>query len=144
MVQLTCIFFHMNTGNTNAFFCTVKIYIDITMLANRFIELGDLIVFRKVRVKIVFTVKFIIRFYFAVKCQACTNGKFYNLFIQNRQCTGHTQAHRANVGIRLTAKLRGAGAKSFRFSFQFCVNFKTNNSNVFSHHALPPSGANTL
>ena len=144
MIQLASIFFHMDTSNTNAFFYTIKVNVDMTVFANRFIKLGDLIVFRKVRIKIVFTVKFIIRFNFTVQSQTSTNCKFHHLFIQNRQCTGHTQAHRTYVGVRFTTKLSRAGAKSLRFSFQFCVNFKTNNSNIFSHYALPPNGANTL
>ncbi|MPM72701.1 hypothetical protein SDC9_119677 [bioreactor metagenome] len=113
MYQFTSILFHMNTRNADSLGLTVNFNVDMTAFADRFIELRDLIVFGQVRVKIIFTVKFIKLFNFAVNSKSCANSKLNNLFVQHRQSTRHTQTDRADMSIRLAAEFRGAAAESF-------------------------------
>ena len=58
MDQLSGIFLHVNFMNTNFLFTGRRIDRDITVMADREIQLGNLVVLRVVRVKIVFPVKF--------------------------------------------------------------------------------------
>mgnify|MGYP007015029526 CR=1 FL=1 len=55
--QLSGIFLHMNFMNTNFLFTGMRVDRDIAVVADREIQLGNLVVLRVVRVKIVFPVK---------------------------------------------------------------------------------------
>ena len=142
--QFTSVLFHMDTGNANAFFFAIYVDVDVTIQADRFIQLGDLVVGAKVRIEIAFAVEFVVFLDFAVYCQTSTNCKFYNLFVQNRESTGQAQAAGANMGVRYVGEFCGAGAECFRFSFQLSMNFQADNGSIFSHYLLPPNGAITL
>ena len=117
VVQLACVFFHVDAGNAKAFGHTVNFNVNMAAEANRLVKLRNLVVFGKVGVKVVFTVKFIEFLNFAAQCKARTDGKFNNLFVQHRQCARHAEAHGANMGVRRAAELSGAGAEGFGFGF---------------------------
>ena len=85
--------------------------------ANRLVKLGNLVVFGKVGVKIVFTVELVEFLDIAPQCKAGTDSELNNLFVQHRQCARHTEAHGADVGVGQAAELRGAGAECFGFGF---------------------------
>ena len=57
--QLAGIFFHMDTGNTDAFFLTVHPDVDMSSQTDRLIPLGDLVVLCQIRVEIILAVHFI-------------------------------------------------------------------------------------
>ena len=71
----------------------------MTAKADRFIKLGNLIVLGQVRIEVVFTVEFVIFLNIAVQRQTCFDSEINNLLVQHRQCTGHTQANRAYMGV---------------------------------------------
>ena len=144
MVQLACILFHVDTGNADAFMLAVNNDVDMTAQADRFIKLGNLIVLGQVRIEVVFTVEFVVFLDIAVQRQASLDSEINNLLVQHRQCTGHTQANRAYMGVGQAAEGSGAAAECFSFGFQLGMNFQADNGNIFSHYLLPPSGANTL
>ena len=144
VVQLACILFHVDTGNADAFMLAVNNNVDMTAKADRFIKLGNLIVLGQVRIEVVFTVEFVVFLDIAVQRQACFDSEINNLLVQHRQCTGHTQANRAYMGVGQAAESSGAAAECFSFGFQLGMNFQADNGNIFSHYLLPPSGANTL
>ena len=57
MHQFSSILFHMNLVDSNGFFSCRGLYIHMTVPADRQIKLGDLIVLRVIRIKIIFSVK---------------------------------------------------------------------------------------
>ena len=117
-----CAVFSFIAGRNTALRRILNVLIYPAVVADWKIELGNLVVLRVIRIEIVLPVKF------AVLVDAAVGGKthgqciFHNLLIQNRKRTRHTGADRAGVGIRRSAKLRGAAAENFGFGGQFYVN----------------------
>ena len=117
MYQLAGVFFHMDTGNADAFFLAVHPDIDVTAQADGFIPLGDLVILGQVGIEIIFTVKFIEFLNVAVQSQTGADRKFNYPLVQHRQRARHAQADRAHMGIGFCAEFRGAGAECFGFCF---------------------------
>ena len=85
MTQFAGIFFHMDSGNTDALFFSVDFNVDISILGNRLLVLGDLVAFGKIRIKIIFAGKPAVGANVAVGCQSRAQGVFNHLFVKNRQ-----------------------------------------------------------
>ena len=81
MNQLSGIFLHMNFMNTNFLFTGRRVDRDIAVVADREIQLGNLVVLRVIRVKIVFPVKFTELVDTAVCRQTDRHRVFNNLLI---------------------------------------------------------------
>ena len=144
MVQLACVFFHVDAGDADAFFLAFHFDVDMAAEADRFIELRDLVVFGQIGVKIVFTVEFVEFLDLAAQRQAGADSELDHLFVEHGQCAGHTQADRANMGVRLAAEFGRAGAERFRVSFKLGMDLQADNCSIFFHYLLPPNVANTL
>ena len=134
----------MDTGHADTLFPAFHFNVDMAAQANRLIELRDLIVFRQIGIKIVFTVEFIEFLDIAVQSKSRTDRKFHHLFVEHGQSAGHTQADRADMGVGFAAELSRAGAERFRICFKLSMDFQADNSSIFFHYLLPPNGASTL
>ena len=81
MHQFSGIFLHMNFMNTNGFLTRCSFDLHPAVPADWQIQLGNLVILRIIRIKIVFTVKL------AILCNAAVSGKtncnriLYHLFI---------------------------------------------------------------
>ena len=117
MYQLAGIFFHMDTGNADAFFLTVDTNINMPAQTYRLIPLGNLVILRQIGIEVILAVHLIEFLNVAVQRQTGTDCKFNDPFVQYRQGAGHAQADRAYMGIGFRAEFRGAGAERFGFCF---------------------------
>ena len=97
------------------------------------IVLADLVVLRHVGVEIVFAVELADRSDLAAQHEACERGELESLFVHDRQGTGHAEADRADIGIRLGAVFDRAGAKHLAAGFELNVNFEADGGDVICH-----------
>ena len=81
MDQLTCVLLHMHLMDPHLFLSCFCLNFYKAIMADWKIQLGNLIVLRVVRVKIVLTVKFAVLIDAAVGGKSCTKGKLYYFFI---------------------------------------------------------------
>ena len=81
MNQLTCVLLHMHLMDPHLFLSCFCLNFYKAIMADWQIQLGNLIVLRVVRVKIVFTIKLAVLVDAAVCGKSCAKGKLYHLFI---------------------------------------------------------------
>ena len=81
MDQLTCVLLHMHLMDPDFFLTSFCLDLHKSIMADWQIQLGNLVVLRIIRIKIVLTVKFAILIDAAVCGKSCAQGKFYHLFV---------------------------------------------------------------
>ena len=89
MKTLTGIFFKMNTFNSysshlRCFIWSRHVNFNLAVFANRFIELGNLVAFNQVGIKVMFPVKFAEFVDRTAKCKARLNTEF-NIFVADKR-----------------------------------------------------------
>ncbi|MPM94418.1 hypothetical protein SDC9_141564 [bioreactor metagenome] len=124
MDQLAGILFNVNTGHTDALDILPHQHIQITMLAQGYIELRDLVCLGQVRVKVVFAVLLRHPINGAVQRMAHFNSTFDHLLVEHRQRAGVAHANRAAKGIDLGTKPVFAATENFCFCVQLGMYFK--------------------
>src|SRR4051812_39583063 len=92
--------------------------------------LRNLVTFRKIRIKIIFTRKIIETLYCAMAGQTRFNGILDRFPVRFRQSTWMAQRNGTDMGIWSCAKSGTVARKQFAKSFQLCMNFQTNYSFV--------------
>ena len=98
--------------------------------AERQIHLRRLVVFRHVRIKVIFPIPLRNRRSRAAEQHACQH-RFFNRYpIQHRQRPGQTKASRANVHIRLITKRRGTSTKHLRARIDLAMNFEADGDEI--------------
>ena len=140
MHQFPCIFFHVSPGNADPSLLPFHFYVQVAMFADRQIKLGGLEVFGKIRVIVVFTVKFAETGNFTVQRKSCSHCIFQHFLIQYRKDSRQPQAYGAYVGIGVCTEGCPAAAENFRFCLEFCMNFQANHCFVL-HSLISPFGA---
>ena len=95
------------------------------------IELGDLIVFHQVRVKVTFPVEFAETGNFAIHEQTGFDCRADGFFVGNREGAGVAEADRAGEGVGFSAEFVGAGAEHFAGGADLDMHFQTDNGFVF-------------
>ena len=134
MHEFSRILLHMNLVDANHLRPRWGIDLHPAIIADRQIELRDLVVLRIIRIEIVFTVEAAVRVYLAVGGQSYRYRQFYHTLIENRQRAGHSGTYRAGVGIRRTAKGRGTSAEDLRLRRQFHMNFQSDHGFILYAH----------
>ena len=138
MNQFTGIFFHMHFMNADFFLSGRSFDLYPSIMTDWQIQLGNLVVLRVIRIKIVLSVKFAVLVDLAVCCKSGFQCKFYYLTVQNRQRTRHTGADRTGMCIRSATKLCRASAENLCFCCKFYMDFKANDCLILFHAFLPP------
>ena len=96
------------------------------------IELGNLVAFHQVGIGIIFTVEFSVFGNGTIQSQCRHHCVFYGAFINDRQNTGHAEAHRTDMGIwRCIGIIGAATAEHLAFSIELRVHFQPDNSLIF-------------
>ena len=114
--KFTCVFFHVNFFYSDLFHSAFgRMNFNISVLTNRQIKLRNLIRFRQIGIKIVFTVKFIVLCYFTIRSKSCSYGIFHYFFIYNRKRARHTRTDFTNMSVRFAAEFSCARTKDFCF-----------------------------
>ena len=84
--QLAGVFFHMDTHQSDEFFCAVGEFdFHSATKAIRLIVLGDLVALRQIRIKIMFTVEFTVLLHISAQRQGGLYGQHDRRFIDDRQ-----------------------------------------------------------
>ena len=139
MDQLTRVFLHMHLMDTNGLFACRSLDLNSSVIADWQIQLGNLVVLRVIRVKIVLTVKLAVLMDMAVCRKTCLDGKFHNLFVQDRKGSRHTGADRAGMRVRCAAKFCGASAEDLCFCGKLYMHLKSYDCLILFHAFSPPS-----
>ena len=128
MEQLTGVFLDVDTGYADALGIAFLVHDDVqmTMLAQRNIILGNLIGLGQVRIEVVLTVLLADIVDLAAQSMTHADGIVNNLLIQYRQRTGHTGADRAAVGVYFRAEGVLAAAVNLGLCIQFGMDFQAN------------------
>ena len=139
MYQLSCILFHMDLMDSHTFGSGGRFDLHMAVPAYGQIELGNLIVLRVIRVKIVFSVELAVSGDRTARCQAHTDGVFHNLFVQDGQGAGHPCAYRAGMGVGSASEGGGTAAEDFSSGSQFHMNLQADYCFIlFCHFLMPP------
>ena len=113
MQQLACVFLEMDTFKTNPLGLTIHFKIYITIFTDRYIELGNLICLRQIRIEIVFTVGLAQAVDRTMGCHTHLCRIVYHLLVEHRQCTRLTGAYRAYMCIDFCTEGSAAAAENF-------------------------------
>ena len=109
----------------------------IAVETDRMIKLGNLVIFRKVRVEIVFSVEDVRILQIAVKSETCLDGTVYDALVEHRQRTGHSHTDRTGMRVRLTSEFRRAAAENLCFRGELYVDLQAHDDFIF-HYSAPP------
>ena len=104
MRQLARIFLQMKAGDADPLRLAVHFDIDPAVLADRLVELRNLIGFRRIGVEIVFAVEFADIRDLAVERHRRFHRVFNRLTVQHRQHAGMAETDRTCMGIRRRAE----------------------------------------
>ena len=136
MDQLSCVLLHVDLVNPHLLLTGRCLDFHETVVADREVELGDLVVLRIVGVKIVFPVKPAVLIDFTVHCQPHRQSVFHHLPVEDGKRTRHSGADRTGVGIGRSAKLRGAGTENLRFRGKLHMDLQSDDCLILSAHLL--------
>ena len=139
MDQLTGILLHMHLMDTYSLFACGSLDLNSSVIANRQIQLRDLVVLGVIRVKIVLTVKLAVLMDMAICRKTCLDGKLYHFFIEDRKRSRHTGADRAGMCIWCTSELCGASAEDLCFCGKLHMHLKSYDCLILFHAFSPPS-----
>ena len=103
----------MDLVDADRLFAGSRLDLHAAVAADRQIQLGNLIVLRVIRVKIVLAVKFTILGDRTVRRKSDCHRIFHHLLVQYRKGSRHTGAHRAGVAVGRSAKGCRAAAENF-------------------------------
>ena len=115
MHELAGIFFHVDTGQADAFLLTFHVNIHPAMFSNRQVVLGRLPVFRQIRIVIVLAVELAVLVDFAVRSKTSLDAELHHPLVYRGQYTGHAQTNRAYMGVLVSTKFRGTTAENLGF-----------------------------
>ena len=124
---------HVNAGDADAPRLSSDINVKVAVFAQGAFKLGNLVVYRHVRVKIVFPGKNGVVVDGAAKGETGPGGILHRALVEHRQRAGHTGAHFAHVGVRLHAKGGRAGTEQLGFRTQMNMHFKADDGFVLGH-----------
>ena len=109
--RLSGVFFHMDTGDSDPMGLTVDLDIQVSADAQRLVVLADLEVLRHVRVEVVLPREPAPAGDLAVQRETDAHGERDRRFVDHRQGAGEAEAHRAHLGVGVSAEGRRASAE---------------------------------
>src|SRR4029077_11713868 len=92
--------------------------------AKRHVVLRNLIVLRQIGIEIVFAIELADGCDVASEHESSQHRHAQRLMIHHWQCTGQTEANRANVRVRFRSELNGRSAKHLRSRLELIVLFE--------------------
>ena len=125
MYGFTRIFFHVRTGNIDGFNFIAYYDFQLAVFNNRQIQLADLIAFRQIRIKIVFTVEHVFLIDFRIQSQTEFDGFFDDFAVHYRQYARQRTLNHAGMGIRLGTECSGCAAEDFGLGVELDVDFQS-------------------
>ena len=129
----------MSAGDPDPFAFTIfEVDVQPAMLADRQLELGDLVALGQVRVEIVFACEDRAWCDLAVGRQAGFNGKLYDLLVEDGQGAGQAETNRAGLRVGCLAEIFRAAAKNLGVGGQLDMHFQADDSFVTLAHILSP------
>ena len=138
MRKLTHVLFQMNASKLHhpmrAHHCrrfSRHFNFHLSTLADRLIELRNLVILGHIRVKVIFAVPFAHFGNLTTKQQSDPNGFLNGFTIHHRERSGQTQYHGISEGIGRLAESGAHTSEHLRFRVQLNVNFKTYDRFVF-------------
>ena len=141
MDQFSCIFFHMHLMDPDFFRTCRCLNLQESIVTDGKIKLGNLVVLRIVRIKIILSVKFTVLVDLAVGRQTQGQSVFYHLFIQYRKGPGKSCAYRTGMSIGSSPELSRAAAENLGFCRKFYMDFQSDDRLILFFH-YPSSFAN--
>ena len=139
MDQLTGILLHMHLMDTYGLFACGSLDLNSSVIADRQIQLRDLVVLGVIRVKIVLTVKLTVLMDMTVCRKTCLDGKLYHFFVEDRKRARHTGADRAGMCIWCASEFCGASAEDLCFCGKLHMHLKSYDCLILFHAFSPPS-----
>ena len=134
MDQFSGILLHMDFVDPDLFRTVFRLNLHITVVTDRQIELGNLIVLRVVRIEIILPVKPAHLMDAAVGGKADGKRIFDDLAVQDRQCSRHSGADRAGMGVGTSAEGGGTGTENLGLRRQFYVDLQSDDGFVCLFH----------
>ena len=133
--QLASVFLHVQALDSDLFQIGVfsffsNFHLDPTLLCDRLIELRDLIVLRKVWIKILLAIEFAVFSNIQVQRHRSLNGVLEHFLIQNRKRAWQSTNHRIDMGVGVIPVSRGSGRENLAVGAQLHMGLKTD-------HGLP-------
>src|SRR3989338_2490595 len=123
MEELARIFFHVNARDADSLGPLADRDVQMAMMRERLIILGNLEVLWEIRIEVLLAVKLHHPGDLAVKRQGHPDPPLKRLLVEDRQRPGKPQTHRARLAIRRSTEFRGAPAEQLRFRAELEVNF---------------------
>jgi len=114
----------MNLVDPDALLLAVKLEIDVAVAAEGLVKLGDLVVFREVRVEVILAIEDALRIELAVERPGDGVGHLDRLPVERREYPGVAHADGADVGVGLVAEARAAVAEYLRFRLELNVDLE--------------------
>ena len=108
----------------------------ITVVAQRQIELADLIALGQVGIIIVFPIPFGEMRNFAIQRDGGLHRQLESLAVHHRQRAGHADAHRTSLRVGRCAELRAASAKHLALGKQLHMHFQTDDDGIWFAHGI--------
>ena len=141
MDQFSRILLHVHLMDPDFFRTCRGLDLQESIVTDRKVKLGNLIILRVIRIKIILPVKFAVLVDLAVGRQTQSQGVFHHLFIQHRKSPGKAGAYRTGMGVGSSPELGGAAAENLGFCRKFYVDFQSDDSLILLFH-YPSSFAN--
>ena len=107
--------------------------------AQRHVVLRNLIIFRHIRVEIIFAIELADRRDIASEHQSRQHGHAQRFLIHHRQRAGQPEANRTSVRVRLGAKFNRRSAKHFGSRLELHVHFQSDRRDVVHAQFLTQS-----
>ncbi len=124
MNQFAGIFFDVDSGDADGLGTCCSFDIQVTVLAEGQVILGNLIGLRQVGIEVVLPILLGEGSDLAVGGKAGLDGIVHHLLVQHRQSARHTHAHRASLGVWFCPEGGGTATENFGGGFQFTVNLQ--------------------
>jgi hypothetical protein len=102
----------MQARDADAFLYALMLDFDPASRCERKLVLRDLVALGQVWVKVILARETGVIADGAMQRQGSAHGHFDGAFVQDRQCSGQSEAYRANIGIRRIAEARRAAAEN--------------------------------
>ena len=121
---LARVLFHVQARDADALRPARAFDLDVAELGDRLVVLRNLVALGQVGIEVVLAREDRRLVDAAVQRHRRQHGELHRLPVQHRQRAGQAEAHRADVGVRRIAEVRGAAAEDLRLGQQLDVDFE--------------------
>ena len=131
MEALAGVLFHVKAGDADALGAVGRGHIDIAVLGERLVELGDLVALGQIGVEVVLAGEDGALADLAVECERGQRGELDGALVEDGQGSGQAEASGTDVGIRRGAEAVGAAAECLGLGEELDVDFESDDGFVF-------------